>query len=183
MSFTNFEIKARCNSPDVVRKLLKERGASFKGVDRQIDTYFNVSAGRMKLREGNIEKSLIYYERQNEPGPKRSDVNVYQQTESSALKEILTRSVGVLVVVEKSREIYFCGNVKFHIDAVEGLGTFVEIEAIDFDGTVGQEMLRRQCQEFMDLFGIRSRDLVSCSYSDMLLHRTGSTGEPGPKQT
>ena len=79
------------------------------------------------------------------------------------------KSLGVLIVVEKQREIYFIDNVKFHIDTVRDLGTFVEIEAIDSDGTIGKEKLLEQCQFFLDLFNISQSDLISVSYSDLLL--------------
>lgn len=82
----------------------------------------------------------------------------------SSLKEILTKSLEILVVVNKKREIYFIGNVKFHIDTVEDLGTFVEIEAIDNDGTIEKDKLLEQCQFFLDLFKISQDDLISVSY-------------------
>jgi len=85
------------------------------------------------------------------------------------LKEILTKALGILVVVDKKREIYFIDNVKFHIDIVENLGTFVEIEAIDNDGDIGKEKLLEQCQLYLDMFNIPQKDLISVSYSDLLL--------------
>ncbi len=169
MPHLNVEIKARCADPERVRRALRERGADFRGVDRQVDTYFRCADGRLKLREGNIEHSLIHYARENESGPKESVVTLYEPERGSTLKELLTRALGVLVVVEKDREIYFIENVKFHIDAVEGLGRFVEIEAIDADGAIGRDELRRQCESYMQALGIHPEDLISCSYSDMLL--------------
>jgi len=170
MSFINIEIKARCSAPDFVRSVLKKRKATFKGVDCQVDTYFNVANGRLKLREGNIENSLIHYTREDEVGPKKSAVTLYHPAENSTLKEILTNSLGILVIVEKTREIYFIDNVKFHIDTVDRLGTFVEIEAVDSSGAIAQETLQRQCEEFMNLLGIRAEDLINHSYSDMIVH-------------
>ena len=82
-----------------------------------------------------------------------------------------SKALGILVVVDKKREIYFIDNVKFHIDEVEDLGTFVEIEAIDNDGTIGKEKLLEQCQFFLDLFRISQGDLISVSYSDLLLQK------------
>ena len=169
MSHLNIEIKARCGRPDVVRSILKQRNATFKGMGRQVDTYFNSPNGRLKLREGDIEHGLIHYDREDKIGPKRSMVTLYRPTRNSTLKEILTSALGVLVVVEKKREIYFVDNVKFHIDTVDGLGSFVEIEAIDTTGTMGRDGLLRQCEEYMKLFGIHPDDLIGCSYSDMLL--------------
>ncbi|MCK5025304.1 MAG: CYTH domain-containing protein, partial [Nanoarchaeota archaeon] len=84
---------------------------------------------------------------------------------------ILTKALGVLVVIDKKREIYFIDNVKFHIDIVEDLGTFVEIEAIDDDGSIGKDKLLEQCQSFLDLFKISQEDMISVSYSDLLLQK------------
>ncbi|HOY52721.1 MAG TPA: class IV adenylate cyclase, partial [Prolixibacteraceae bacterium] len=126
MTITNIEIKARTGRGDAIRTILLEAGAEFRGTDHQKDTYFRVSSGRLKLREGNIENQLIHYRRADQEGPKQADVLLYPSSPGSHLKEILTTALGILVVVDKTREIYFNGNVKFHIDEVEGLGHFVE---------------------------------------------------------
>ena len=68
----------------------------------------------------------------------------------------------------KAREIFFIENVKFHLDTVKGLGTFVEIEAIDRDGSIGQDKLLAQCEHYISLFGIKDEDLLEKSYSDMV---------------
>ncbi|MBN2571627.1 MAG: class IV adenylate cyclase, partial [Ignavibacteriales bacterium] len=145
MSHINIEIKARTNDQDEIRKLLKSLNADFKGVDLQIDTYFNVNSGRLKLREGKIENYLIHYNRKNVEEPKQSDVILFKTEPDSSLKEILQNALVVLVVVDKKREIYFIDNVKFHIDEVTELGTFIEIEAIDIDGKIAKEKLLEQC--------------------------------------
>ena len=168
MAHVNIEIKARCSAPEAVREILRLAGAECRGTDCQTDTYYEVPAGRLKLRQGNIENALIYYRRPDQPGPKRADVSLYRTAPDSALAEVLSRALPVWMVVKKRREIYFLGNVKFHLDAVEGLGGFVEIEAIDADGSIGAERLRRQCESFMERFGIRPEDLVEGSYSDLL---------------
>ncbi len=169
MTHLNIEIKAKSNNHDKIREILKLKNAEFKGIDHQIDTYFKVDFGRLKLREGKIENFLIHYQRENKEGPKQSDITLFKSEPESSLKEILTKALGVLVVVDKKREIYFIDNVKFHIDIVENLGTFVEIEAIDNDGSIGRDKLLEQCQSFLDLFNISKEDLVSVSYSDLLL--------------
>ena len=169
MGHVNIEIKARCGEPGKVREVLRSAGAECKGTDRQTDTYFRVAEGRLKLRQGNIENALIFYRRPDEAGPKRADVSLYRTGGDAALGEVLAAALPVLVVVRKVREIYFLENVKFHIDAVEGLGEFVEIEAIDADGTIGTGKLQQQCERYMEQFGIEASDLVKDSYSDMLL--------------
>ena len=143
--------------------------AEYRGTDHQVDIYFNVHDGRLKLRKGNIENFLVHYNRPDQAGPKQSDVILFKSDPESTLESILTEALGVLVVVDKQREIYFIDNVKFHVDCVEGLGTFVEIEAIDYEGDIGRERLREQCDHYMSLLGIRNDDLCERSYSDMLL--------------
>jgi adenylate cyclase, class 2 len=168
MTHLNVEIKARCRNQDKIRSILKELSADFKGTDHQIDTYFNVPVGRLKLREGSIENHLIYYQRENQHGPKESQVTLFQNDPRSSLKSILQKALGILVSVDKTREIYLLDNVKFHLDSVVTLGSFVEIEAIDFDGAIGKAALYKQCETYMSLLEISSDDLISQSYSDLL---------------
>jgi adenylate cyclase, class 2 len=169
LPYLNIEIKAKTNEPDRIREILKTNNADFIGVDHQVDTYFKVASGRLKLREGNIENHLIYYERENTRDPKKSSVTLYKNNPNSNLKEILIKSLGVLAVVDKHREIYFIENVKFHLDNVEGLGTFVEIEAIDKDDSIGYNKLLEQCNFYLKLLLVSKEDLIGISYSDMLL--------------
>ncbi len=169
MPLLNIEIKARCLNPAAVRQVLQAYKARFVGEDHQVDTYFNVAQGRLKLREGRIENALIYYRRSDQTGPKRSDVWLYRTGSDPSLKAVLTAALGVRVVVDKRREIYFVDNVKFHVDGVEGLGAFVEIEAIDAEGTLGKDRLQEQCDHFIGALGIRPEDLIPVSYSDLLL--------------
>ena len=171
MKHLNIEIKAKCNDHEKIRAILKSRNADFKGTDHQNDTYFKVNNGRLKLREGNIENFLVFYEREDKEGPKQSDVILFKSDPNSSLKEILLTSLGTLVVVDKQREIYFIENVKFHIDTVKNLGTFMEIEAIDSNGSFGKEKLLEQCQNYLDLFSIPKNDLISVSYSDLLFQK------------
>ncbi|MEP6677266.1 MAG: class IV adenylate cyclase [Ferruginibacter sp.] len=164
----NVEIKARCNEAGFVRAYLLQHGADFRGTDQQTDTYFTVSNGRLKLREGNIENNLIYYERNDQPGPKSSDFKLVKIEDAAGLKEVLTRSLGIKKIVQKQREIYFIENVKFHIDTVPGLGNFIEIEAGNLVTNKTKEELLEQCRFYLKEFNINDLDLVEGSYSDML---------------
>jgi adenylate cyclase, class 2 len=169
MKHINIEIKARCADQSRIREILQTENADFRGVDHQIDSYFRVNSGRLKLREGNIENNLIHYERENQEGPKQADVALYKTEPGSALKETLSKALGVLVTVDKVREIYFIENVKFHIDSVKDLGAFVEIEAIGDEGDTDKDRLLQQCQHYLHLFNIPEHDLVAVSYSDLLI--------------
>ena len=169
MKVINVEIKAICNDLERIRRILLERNANFIGLDHQVDTYFRSSSGRLKLREGNIENNLIWYQRPDQAGPKTSHCVLYKTEKDSALKTILHDAMGVMVVVDKEREIYFIDNIKIHLDQVKGLGTFLEIEAQSEEGDKSEELLNRQCIQLMDELGIRNEDLVNESYSDLLL--------------
>jgi adenylate cyclase, class 2 len=172
MSFLNVEIKAKCTDPSFIRNYLLSNRADFKGTDIQTDTYFNVLNGRLKLRQGNIENNLIYYERTNQAGPKSSHFQLVKVEDAEGLKEVLTKSNGIKVVVKKIREIYYIRNVKFHIDEVPGLGSFVEIEAGNIQVDLSQVQLKEQCDFYLKEFGVKNEDLIEVSYSDMLLANT-----------
>ena len=165
----NIEIKANCKNPEKALEILKMAGAEYKGCDHQVDTYFVVPEGRLKLREGKIENNLIFYRRNDQAGPKRSEVILYPASKNPGLKKILAEVNGIKVVVDKQRNILFLGNVKFHVDEVKELGSFIEIEAI---GEQGQEdQLNSQCRNYMEILGIVEEDLVNDSYSDILLKK------------
>ncbi len=165
----NIEIKAIARDPAKIRDYLHKAAASFKGTDHQTDTYFIVNTGRLKLRQGNIENNLIYYERDNIAGAKSSDFSLVKVEDGEALKATLTRALGVMKVVEKNREIYYIDNVKFHIDYVEGLGNFVEIEAGNLlDPAKRREDLQAQCDFYIRELELDAADMLTHSYSDML---------------
>jgi len=166
-----FEFKASVNDWVHLEQLLLTLNPVFKGTDLQEDTYFNVPYGRLKLREGSIENALIHYHRSDLARAKPSDVLLYRQKPDSDLKEILSKALGIKIVVKKSRKIYFINNVKFHFDKVKDLGNFIEVEAIDRDGSIGIEKLEEQCDHFISLFGIKKESFIAESYSDILLSK------------
>jgi predicted adenylyl cyclase CyaB len=170
MTHINIEFKAKCPDPSFVRTLLISHKAEFKGKDHQIDTYYNVPTGRLKLREGNIETALIHYERHDLEGPKQSNILLHHPdpTNTQSLKEILHKILGEMIIVDKVREIYFIDNVKFHIDSVQELGSFLEVEAIDIDGSIGTQKLQQQCDYYLKLFKASKKNLIAQSYSDLL---------------
>ena len=169
MPHINFEFKARTHNLDQLEQKLLQLNPRFIGEDKQVDTYFNVEKGRLKLREGTIENALIYYERQNTADAKQSDILLYKHLADPFLKDILIKVHGIKVVVTKIRKIYFVENVKFHFDTIAELGTFVEVEAIDSTGDIGIEKLKSQCKKYADLFELKSSDYISLSYSDLIL--------------
>jgi predicted adenylyl cyclase CyaB len=170
MSHLNIEIKAKCADPSFIRSYLLNNDANFKGLDEQTDTYFNVSNGRLKLREGNIENNLIFYSRSNQAGPKSSNFNLVKIEDAKGLKEVLEKSCGIKMIVRKKREIYYIDNVKFHIDEVPELGSFIEIEAGNISVNKTEAELLVQCNFYLKEFGIKEEDLIAASYSDLLMN-------------
>ena len=168
MPILNFEFKAKTIELDNLEKKFLQLDPKYIGEDNQTDTYFNIRKGRLKLREGNIENSLIWYERENTAGAKQSDVLLYKHEPDKTLKDILIKVHGIKVIVEKKRRIYFIDNVKFHFDTIAELGTFIEVEAIDKDGSLGIKKLKEQTDKYAKFFEIQKGDFMAISYSDML---------------
>lgn len=167
MKLVNYEFKARLKNESHVRAALKRLRARRIGTDRQVDTYFRVPRGRLKIREGKIENALVYYERSNAARARRSRIELMHLPRRNSIRAILTAALGVLTVVDKRREIYFVGNVKVHLDRVRGLGKFVEVEAISRGA--GLSKVRQQALQFQKLFGIAGEDIVPQSYSDLVI--------------
>ncbi|MBZ5542278.1 MAG: class IV adenylate cyclase [Acidobacteriia bacterium] len=170
MKLTNYEFKARLKDERHVRAALKRLRARYVGTDRQVDTYFKVQRGRLKVREGRIENALIFYERADTPRARRARIEMTLLPRRNSLCAILRHTLPVRAVVAKRREIYFVGNVKIHLDNVRRLGRFVEVEAVSRSGKVGRA--REQARRFQKLFGISSQDILRQSYSDMVLKKT-----------
>ncbi len=168
MQLLNVEFKAKVDDIQPYEDRLKTLDPTFIGTDRQVDTYFNVARGRLKLREGNIEQALIHYDRADTAAAKSSDVLLYRNHPDKALKDILVMHLGVKTVVDKVRRIYFIDNVKFHFDKVDGLGEFLEVEAIDSQGSYTRAQLQAQCDHYFAFFGLRPSMLREHSYSDMI---------------
>jgi len=166
MNLVNYEFKARLKNEAHIRAALKTLRARFIGADHQVDTYFRVPRGRLKVRRGDIENALIFYERPNARRARPSRVRMLDLPPHSPVQEILAAALGVLAVVDKRREIYIAGNVKVHLDRVRGVGRFVEVEAISRSGRVRR--IRQQACDFQKLFGITSADIVAESYSDLV---------------
>lgn len=162
------EFKARCADLDAMRSRVEALGARRVGEDHQRDVYFRVPNGRLKLRLGPIERTLIHYHRADVAASKRSDVRLYRDTDLAALEPVLTAALGVDVVVDKRREIYRLGHVKLHLDRLEGLGTFVEVEVIDETGTRDEAEMRAECEALRQTLGVEEQDLLDVSYSDLV---------------
>lgn len=165
------EFKARCSDPRDAIHRVRALGARWTGRERQIDTYFRIAEGRLKLRETATRAELVWYFRGDTLRSKRSDVLMLRVSDPNSVKETLSRDLGVKVVVDKVRRVYLKDNVRVHVDEVRDLGRFVEIEAVgqakDF------KKLQRQAEGMARVLGLRHSDMIRGSYSDLLLARRG----------
>lgn len=164
------EVKAKTTKHDLIREILHKKKADYKGIDTQIDVYFKVNDGRLKLRKGNIENYLISYKRENLSEIRPSNFSLYKSENPELLEKMLKSTCGLLIEVEKKREIFYIDNIKFNLDEVKGLGTFVEIEAMTDDPNEIPH-LKKVVNEYVKLFEIADNDIQSYSYSDLLLEK------------
>jgi len=168
-----FFVELKAQAPqglEALRKRLSELGASLVGVYHQVDTYFPVPQGRLKIREVDGEKVyLIYYEREDIPTPKRN--KAYLLEVDGEMKDALTKILKPTVVVDKRREVYHIDNLRIHLDSVRGLGDFVEFELPVSGDPESVEEGKHKLREYMRLLGIEENQLISVSYSDLLLTR------------
>jgi adenylate cyclase class IV len=172
---TNVEIKARVR--DRVR--LAALAASISGgrptVLQQEDTFFRVPAGRLKLRKlAPARGELIFYRRPDQPGPKSSHYSSSQTSDPDALRDVLAAALGVIGVVRKERSLYLVDQTRVHLDRVDGLGDFVELEVILRPGESEEEDSRRVAAALMRRLEIDPADLVPGAYLDLLERKAGT---------
>ena len=163
----NLEFKANCDSLDVLRQRLANLQAEHRHTMKQLDTYFNVPQGRLKLREINThDAELIYYERSDLAESRYSNYQICDIPEPIAFKQIATMAWGVKGVVEKTRELWMFGDTRIHLDEVKNLGQFVELETVIRNQTEAAAQAEHQLVK--DALGIQEEDLISVSYSDLI---------------
>src|SRR5262245_42488355 len=124
----NIEIKARARDFAEARRRAQVLSGGPAEVISQEDTFFNAPKGRLKLRALGDRAQLIYYERVDASGPKRSDYQVFETGNPDSLKATLTLALGLRGVIRKTRYLHLVGQTRIHLDDVEGLGQFIELE-------------------------------------------------------
>jgi len=164
------ELKAKVDSLDTFRKRLQETKARHIGTFHQIDTYFEVPEGRLKLREteGTEKAQIVYYEREDIPGPKTSRVFIIELQEPEFLKSFLHKVLKVKVAVAKTREIYRYQGTQIHLDSVKNLGAFIEFERRTEGTSEATSKDRETLETLMKTLGIKAENLIEGSYSDLL---------------
>jgi len=173
---TLVELKAKIDNIDKVREKILKLNAKFIGKFHQIDTYFNVPKGRLKLREveGKPYAQLIYYERENIATPKKSEVFILEISNPEEFKEKTEKILGVKSVVDKVREVYVYRETKIHLDSVKRLGFFIEFEKETLESEI--EETRSFLEKLMKKLEIRWENLIKSSYGELILNSGSGTG-------
>ena len=164
----NIEVKARVGDIGRLRLLVEQLCDGPPRIIAQEDTFFNVARGRLKLRVfGDGRGELIFYERDDSSGPKQSDYVIFPTNDPSGLKAVFERALGIRAVLRKTRTLYMTGQTRIHLDEVEGLGHFLELEVVLAPGQSSEE---GTCiaETLLARLGIASDALVDCAYVDVL---------------
>jgi len=164
----NIEIKTRID--DLHLSFAKAKALADSGPTQifQDDTFFNCPNGRLKLRAFSpSEAELIFYRRLNRPGPKESIYSIVPAQNPDALREVLRLAWGEIGRVRKTRNVFLVGRTRIHLDAVESLGDFLELEVVLGQNEAAEEGIKI-ATELLGQLGIPSENLVEGAYIDLL---------------
>ena len=165
---SNIEIKARARNFDEIRRQAERLSSIPVETIPQEDIFFNTPQGRLKLRVLSEDRGqLIYYTRADQEGPKRSDYHIFHTSDPANLKRVLELAYGIRGVVRKTRYLYHVGQTRVHLDEVEGLGQFMELEVVMQEG---QSDIEGQAiaENLMASLGVERTDLLEGAYMDLL---------------
>ncbi len=164
----NIEIKARLRDLAALSHRAEELSDTPVQVIPQEDTFFNVPQGRLKLRQLAPDRGqLIYYERTDTAGPKRSNYLIAETADPIALKKTLAAALGIRGMIRKTRSLYLVGQTRIHVDEVEGLGQFMELEVVlrpDQSEAEGEAI----AADLMSKLGVDELDLLQGAYMDLV---------------
>ena len=172
----NIELKATDPDPSVSLEMCRALGAEDRGTITQRDTYFEVARGGLKLREEQPGRPhLIQFERSSEPQQRESRYRIIEVSDGAALCAALASAIGIRGVVAKRRHLLLWQSVRIHLDEVEGLGNFIELEAV---APAGSDLAHehRLVAELRDVLGITDERLVAHGYAAQLLPASGDSG-------
>lgn len=163
----NVEVKARLRDPARAAAAAEALSGGPPAVLRQVDTFYASARGRLKLREQDDRAELIAYERPDLPGPKTSDYEVVPVAHAGALGHALGRALGVTGRVAKVRRLYLAGRTRIHLDAVDGLGDYLELEVVLRPGEDPADG-HREATDLLARLGVDDADRVAVAYVDLL---------------
>ncbi len=164
----NVEIKARARHFEKqMQQAARLAGGSVSHLAQE-DIFFNVPVGRLKLRkfeDGSAE--LIQYDRDDSPGPRQSEYLFLRTNDAEGLQKILAKALGIRAIVRKRRAVYWVGQTRIHLDRVEGLGRFVELEVV-LDAGQDIQYGISVAEDLMLKLDIQKEDLVPTAYADLV---------------
>lgn len=164
----NVEIKARCADLATARAIARALCGGEGVVEQQCDTYFHVPHGRLKLREIEGQPAvLIAYARPDASGARTSHYHLVPVSDPAGLLAALAGTLGIRGAVRKRREIFLWQNVRIHLDRVDGLGDFIEFEAV-LRPEDAEEPARARLEELRERFQLDRGQLLAPSYADLL---------------
>jgi predicted adenylyl cyclase CyaB len=164
----NIEIKARVQNFTDIKVRAEQLSDTPLEIIPQEDIFFNVPQGRLKLRIlAPDHGQLIYYTRPDQGGPKRSDYHIALTSDPENLKRTLELAYGIRGIVKKTRYLYLVGQTRVHLDDVEGLGQFMELEVVMRDGQ-GDAEGQAIAENLMSALGVERSDLLEGAYMDLL---------------
>lgn len=164
----NVEIKARVETMEALEAEVP--GIADEGPVEivQDDTFFNCGNGRLKLRAFSESRGeLIFYRRPDRAGPKESFYVISETAQPVSLREVLTLAYGEAGRVKKRRTLYMTGRTRIHLDRVEGLGDFLELEVVLSEGDsteAGMEI----AYQLMERLGVEPDQLIEGAYVDLI---------------
>ncbi|KOF53937.1 MULTISPECIES: class IV adenylate cyclase [unclassified Achromobacter] len=175
----NVEIKARVADLAAIEPLAAALSGREPVIIRQDDTFFRCPNGRLKLRDfGDGTGELIFYRRDDSPSLKESFYEISPTRSPDTLRKTLTLAWGVIGRVRKTRLLFLAGRTRIHLDRVEGLGEFLELEVVLRDGESTQAGMA-EARTLMASLGVAPGHLVAGAYLD-LLSAAGKTEDPAP---
>ncbi|MCP4753987.1 MAG: class IV adenylate cyclase [Proteobacteria bacterium] len=164
----NVEIKATLDDIESGMARAESLSGSEPEIIMQEDVFFNCESGRLKLRILSPTRGeLIFYRRSDKAGPKTSEYHISESREPRRLLEVLERSNGSMGTVRKTRRLYLAGRTRIHIDSVENLGHFIELEVVLSDGDEAKDG-EAEARRLMNSLGISEDHLVQGAYFDLL---------------
>ena len=167
MKFRNAEVKLRVQDHAGIHERMTELGAVGPTRLMQEDIYYQCTSGRLKLRRSETESELIYYRRMDSAAPRISEYWRSPVGDPEQVHQILLQIHGVLGVVRKLRQLYLLGPIRIHIDEVEHLGAFLELEvALEESGSEEEGCL--MAQQLISNLGASNAQLVPVSYVELL---------------
>ncbi|GIZ52726.1 class IV adenylate cyclase [Noviherbaspirillum aridicola] len=170
----NIEIKARVDDIRALERRVVAIGGAGPQPIAQDDTFFRCENGRLKLRAfDDGTGQLIFYRRADEQGPKESFYVMSETAGPDGLRQALTLAYGMRGRVRKQRLLYMMGRTRIHLDRVEGLGDFMELEVVLADGEAAGDGMR-EAQQLMARLGVDAAQLVEGAYLDLLEGKTNA---------